>query len=427
MKKITTALTALGCAVALSGCQTLFPAQNQVDNTIADPVDSITAVTEVSGDGQKITAAVLHYDAPVLNDSLSPEDFAVNRRTITQVYSNDRPAKDGQGKDGNYVVVELSDNDEDAVAFGVDGRDIIRRRPELKVTQTGDISDVSGQVIAPSSIERQSTQTVNLVVDGFKQAEFTDPQTGTAVAYNLFVPEDYRVDKQYPLVLFLHDAAVSGADVQNTLQQGLGAVVWASPESQAKQEVLVLAPQFDYSAAQPYAGKSEADAVIRLIQSLQAQYNVDPTRIYVTGQGEGGDMAIMMNAGYPDLFAASYIVAAPWNGTQVVPPVQGKMWIVAAEGDEKAFAGMNKATDAWAKQGARVVRDMWSGLASPEEFDRASEAMRNQQADVYYTVLQKGTVVPSGKTESSRANQRNTWRIAYTIDSIRDWLLAQHK
>ncbi len=429
MKKITTTLAAAGLIAALSGCQALtsvFPADKTA--AAADPVQEVGAVTEVFGDGQKITAAVVKYAADISNASLQAEDFAVADRKVTKVYANDAPVTAEQPKNGRYVVVELSKNDEDAVAFGVEGRDIIRRKPELKVTQTGDIADTGGNTIAPTGNEWQSKTAVNLVVDDFKQSSFADPQTGVTVNYNLFVPKNYNPQKAYPLVLFIHDAGVTGSEVKTTLQQGLGAVVWASPESQAKNEAFVLAPQFNHKTVNDKSeATNDADAVINLIKHLQTQYNIDPARRYATGQSGGGMMEMAMNIKHPDFFAASYIVAAQWDAAKVAPLAKSKMWIMVAEGDEKAYPGMNAVTAALEKRGAKVARKTWSGLSTPAEFDAEARAMRSQNANINYTVLQKGTVVPAGQTDSSGANHTNTWRIAYNIEGIRDWLFEQRK
>ena len=47
--------------------------------------------------------------------------------------------------------------------------------------------------------------------------------------------------------------------------------------------------------------------------------------------------------------------------------------------------------------------------------------------NIKYTVPQKGTVVPAGQTDDSDTNHIYTWRIAYTIEGLRDWLFSQVK
>ena len=48
-----------------------------------------TAVTEVYGTGQKVVAAVLEYNMPILAASLSVSCYSVEGRTITDVIVSD--------------------------------------------------------------------------------------------------------------------------------------------------------------------------------------------------------------------------------------------------------------------------------------------------------------------------------------------------
>ncbi len=47
--------------------------------------------------------------------------------------------------------------------------------------------------------------------------------------------------------------------------------------------------------------------------------------------------------------------------------------------------------------------------------------------NIKYTVLKKGTVVPNGITENADNNHAYTWRVAYPIEGLRDWLFTQVK
>ncbi|HEY0201659.1 MAG TPA: hypothetical protein VGC24_08200 [Burkholderiaceae bacterium] len=39
----------------------------------------------------------------------------------------------------------------------------------------------------------------------------------------------------------------------------------------------------------------------------------------------------------------------------------------------------------------------------------------------------KGSVIPAGQSAAGAGGHRNTWRIAYTIEPIREWIFRQHK
>ncbi|MCC8173289.1 MAG: hypothetical protein LIO65_02535 [Odoribacter sp.] len=107
--------------------------------------------------------------------------------------------------------------------------------------------------------------------------------------------------------------------------------------------------------------------------------------------------------------------------------VNDKLWIIVSEGDEKAFPGMNAITDALEQQGARVSRAIWDGQSTPAEFADNVEIMITEDTNIKYVVLKKGTVVPEGMRDDSGSNHICTWRIAYHIEGIHDWILNQEK
>jgi predicted peptidase len=53
--------------------------------------------------------------------------------------------------------------------------------------------------------------------------------------------------------------------------------------------------------------------------------------------------------------------------------------------------------------------------------------MEAEAAAINYVALRKGTVVPAGQDDNGGGNHINTWRIAYTIEGIRDWIMAQRR
>lgn len=449
------------CITALNNpnAQANSGADTQIATTVKNaPIKSVTAITEVFGDGQKITAAAVEYDREIDNSKLLTSTFSVDGRTITQVYANTAPAKAAQGVNGRYVIIELSTDEANASILnqkmgakppadeqnagtppangtpgaqgpgGPGGMSISRKEAQVSVTQTGDITTADGEKYASDPNPIVNDKVINVVVDDFQQLEFTDPKYGETLMYNLYVPQNYDKNKSYPLVLFMPDAGATSTEHDRTLIQGLGAVIWATPEEQAKHESFVLAPQY---TAQTVNDNSEAteylDITVDLINSLVSQYNIDQNRIYTTGQSGGCMMSIAMDIKYPDLFAASLLVAGQWDAAKVAPMANDKLWIIVSEGDLKAFPGMNAITAALEKEGAKVSRATWSGLSTPAEFAAEVSKMMAEDTNIKYTVLQKGTVVPAGQTDDGGSNHTNTWRIAYTIEGVRDWLFAQAK
>ncbi|MDR3482599.1 MAG: PHB depolymerase family esterase [Burkholderiaceae bacterium] len=391
-------------------------------------IKDVVAITQVFGDGQKFTAIAVEYDKDIETAKLSASTFEVKGRRVVRAYANTSASPAEQGKNGRYVIVELSLDDPDARLYGHEKMSATRKTAKAALIQRGPVFTAGGDAYAASAKAVATRRVANLVVDDFVQREYKDPKTGDLLRYNLFVPRNYDKNKSYPLVLFMHDAGATSTRTDTTLVQGLGAVAWASPSDQARHESFVLAPQYstwvvnDKSEASSYL-----DTTIDLLDFVAKQYNIDRNRLYTTGQSGGAMMSIAMNIKYPNLFAASFIVAGQWDAAKVQPLVGQKQWIVVSEGDLKAYPGQNAVTAALEKGGAKVSRAVWNGRSSPAEFDAAVKKMAAEGNAVNYVALEKGSVVPPGESDDGGGNHVNTWRIAYTIDAIRDWVFAQHK
>lgn len=109
-----------------------------------DRTKSATAIAQVFGDGQKLTAVAVEFDQDIDNAKLSTSTFNVDGRTITKVYANTAAAIADQGTNGQYAIVELSPNDQGAALYAASGRTAIRRKAKASVTQTGTVTTTGG-------------------------------------------------------------------------------------------------------------------------------------------------------------------------------------------------------------------------------------------------------------------------------------------
>ncbi|PIP00147.1 PHB depolymerase family esterase [Pleomorphomonas carboxyditropha] len=389
-------------------------------------IKAVTAVTEVFGRSQRCTAAIVEYDAPIRSGAASAAQFSVAGRTIAKAYANDHAAKADHGRDGHFVVLELDPNDDGAVVFSPE----VEQPATVVVSQVAPVAAVSGETYAPTTTAIINTRQSNLIVDDFQQFRFNDPDTDLPLAYNLYIPEGYDATKSYPLVLFMHDAGVTGTNPLRTLEQGLGAISFASPEDQAKHPAFVLAPQYPVAIANDASQTSDyADVTIRLIRDLTARYGIDRSRLYTTGQSGGCMTSIALNVKYPDFFAATFLVAGQWDVAQVPPMAGNKFWIIVSQDDGKAWPGMSAVVDTLEKNGAKMTRAIWDGRSDAAGFEDAVAAMLRDGPDsnVYFAAFRQGTVIPEGVEVNGGSGHVWTWPIAYAIPGVRDWLLQQHK
>ena len=413
-----------------------------------------TAITQVFGDGIRLTAVAIEYSAPVSGADLTAASFKVEGRTVTGVYTSTSANPADRAGRGHVVIIMLSPDDANAPlaekipqpqgnpksqggspgkngvgnAGDVPQQDTIYRLAQATVTQSGPVPAASGAVIPASSHPLKTTRVENLIVDNFRALEFHDAKTGKVLRYNLFIPKDYDASRSYPLVLFMHDAGATSNVTRTTLYQGLGAVVWASPGDQASRPCFVLAPQYAEIIADDHSRTSSAlDTTIDLVNALTRQYNIDHNRLYATGQSGGCMMAIAMNIRYPDFFAASFLVAGQWDPALTKPLAKHKLWILVSQDDDKAFPGETAITAVLEKEGAKISRAAWDGTWTAEQFRPAFDKIDAEGSPINYVTFEKGTVIPPGQTTAGASGHRNTWRIAYTIEPIREWMFRQHQ
>ena len=266
-------------------------------------------------------------------------------------------------------------------------------------------------------------QMIREVSEKFTQAEFTG-SNGVVVKYNLFVPENYDPSQSYPLVLFVHDAGPLSEDTKTTLLQGTGAIYFASPEDQAKHPCFVLAPQ--YARVMTDAESDQAVATYELLDKLCTDYNIDRNRLYNTGQSMGGMFALSTNITHPDLFAASYLVACQWDTKEFYKFASKPMWVVVAEGDPRAYPGMQEACEAWSAAGAKIVEEQWDGSHMTDEYAEDVKRMKAMDANIRFVHFKLGTV-KSTEFGGPAKEHMASWPVAYRISGIRDWLFEQRK
>jgi predicted peptidase len=428
----------------------------------------VTAVTQVFGDGLRLIAVAVEYGVAIDGAKLSASTFSVAGRTVTGAFTSTSADPGQRTAAGRFVIVTLSPEDPGAIlaehkqpkrgpgqpsgepdhaggpggpgAAGgpggpgplggppAGGSDTIYKLAKASITQLAAIAAGNGTVVAPDRQPLESSAVKNLIVDDFKQLEFHDPKTGDTLKYNLFIPKNYVAGKSYPLVLFMHDAGATGNVTRTTLLQGLGAIAWASPEDQEQRPCFVLAPQYAALIADDNSQTtSMLDTTIDLVKVLTQQYSIDHKRLYATGQSGGCMMAIAMNIKYPDFFAASFLVAGQWDPALVKPLARKNLWILVSQDDDKAYPGQNAITAVLEKEGASISRATWDGTWTQEQFRAAYDKIEAEGRPINYVTFKKGTVIPPGQSAAGASGHRNTWRIAYTITPIREWLFQQIK
>ena len=403
---------------------------------MAAHITGVKAVTDNLPLGQNICRAEVAYDRSPA-ETIPADAFAVEGRTVTAVRVRD-----------NTVLLELDPEDEGAsviprppkpkdggpkpgpgpMKMGGPPKNMpptVRRPIAVTVTQVKDINAADGGIIPADGVSHPSDSVSEPVVEDFQQLALN------GMAYNLYTPKDLEDGKTYPLVLFIHDAGPCGPDPKITLSQGLGAVSFAAPAWQKQHPCFVLAPQVDRGEPMTndqFEVTGDFDKIKAILDHVVDSYTVDKKRLYTTGQSMGCMASCEFNIRYPNLFAASLLVAGQWSPERMAAGCpHNKLWILVSEHDVKAFPGMNAVTDALERAGAKIGRYRWDGSASPGELTALAREAAKSGVNVHYTVFNGSTVVAPGHPDHPGSNHTHTWRVAYTVDGLKEWLFSNSK
>ncbi len=445
-------------------------------------VKSIHLVTDMYGDGQKPWYVVIEYDRDLLPDGVAAEDYEVEDYEIEAVYTGAEPELPDESVEGPYVMVELStdystanygggesygenetmrdmdefsgpvgedreiedrsDTDEEergekadrsgmGKGGGAGGRGMMSgaagssNRFSVTVKQTGEITFADGTTVDAwsDSFTTDPEDNVNLLVDDFSLYTFTLPDD-TEMMYALYLPEDYSEEEEYPLVLFMPDATGEGDDEYLALTESLGGVIWTTEEWQSEHETIVLVPQ--------YVSENTEDPALtmELVEYIAGEYGVDRSREYLAGQSSGTIRSIKLMIDYPDEFAGGLLIAGQTDSAytdRMSDLASQHIWMICSEGDARAYPGMTEITDAVEEAGTEVTVAQWSAKLPIEEQEELAEGQAAEGTTINWTILDKGTVMRDDVQSSDATEHMNTWRVAYDLTAVREWLFEQEK
>lgn len=125
--------------------------------------------------------------------------------------------------------------------------------------------------------------------------------------YLLWLPAHANTQTRWPLILFLHGSGERGDDLAQLTRFGLPRRI----EEGLALPCLVVAPQCPADSD----WELEMDALLALLDGLQARYPVDPQRVYLTGLSMGGRATWLLAARHTERFAAAVPICGrpPWS------------------------------------------------------------------------------------------------------------------
>ena len=194
--------------------------------------------------------------------------------------------------------------------------------------------------------------------------------------YLLYIPK-IETNETVPLVLFLHGGGEGGNDIEKVKKHGLPKLI----EEGRTFPFIVVSPQ-NPSESQFW----DDQQLSRLVDELQAELPIDPSRVYLTGLSRGGYGVWRLAIQNPDRFAA-------------IVPICG--------GGLAPYAKKLKDVPAWVFHGAR------DSVIPLEESQRMVDALRKAGNDVKFTIYPEGN--------------HDAWTETYENPELYQWLLKQRR
>ncbi len=218
-----------------------------------------------------------------------------------------------------------------------------------------------------------------LTTSAFSQLKNKKFQSKKRLSYLISMPEGYSENgESSPLLLFLHGAGERGNDLNLVKKWGPPKIL----ENGGKLPFVVVAPQC------PPEQFWDIYLLKELLDEIIGTYNIDKSRIYLTGLSMGGFGSWSLGSMFPNYFAA-------------MAPICGG-------GEPFLVARSLKDMPLWVFHGKkdRAVPESASAILV--------EALKAKGSSVKYTVLPEG-------------NHADSWIYAYNEVNLWDWFLKHKK
>jgi predicted peptidase len=367
-------------------------------------IQSIYAICEVTGGGQKVYGIAIQYDAAINPASLALDTYvtgvlpaargffpgmpqepnknsttaAANARPVVAIYTNSEPAlrSDQKSVAGTYVIAEF-EHDPDLSIPTADS-------DKISLTQDKDVKTATGIVYAASAAvwDNAGMRSDNVVirgVDAWEQNHWWWDDTRSAwLEYSIYLPKSFLKkggeNRQYPLIMAItHSGTSYDGTCAATLTEQCIASIWGMPEEQAKHECVVITPRYERTTMNDYWEHTyDVENTYKLVESmLKNKWNfgnpnmedrrdkvlrIDPNRVYCTGWSMGAMTSLWMMAKHPKTFAAGLIIAGQQRPSDVVDLAKQKVLIITGADDRKATPWNEKCVPVWEHAGAKVTR-----------------------------------------------------------------------
>ena len=251
--------------------------------------------------------------------------------------------------------------------------------------------------------------------------DFTVENDGEEVECSVYVPAAYKGGDKLPLISYIGDSSFIGYTLAR-YKTGECPAAWLTEEKMAENPSFLVI----------ICGSPSASLVVSVIDKVVADYGIDESRLYLTGQSMGGITDFLINDTYPDKFAATVYVDCQPGGE--VHDEQYDAIIDRAKFIDQKFVYIGSRKDLLSAQGQddveQVLKDNNVEYGKLYDLDhKGGDALNSAVKEVLDRGYKHNFF---GFTQvSSNGNTVNEhmqgFKYGYAVDAIFDWLMAQHK
>lgn len=155
------------------------------------------------------------------------------------------------------------------------------------------------------------------------QSQLNVVRTDGQYPYWLYLPNDSILDKDPPILIFLHGKSLSGTDIERVRRYG----VIREIEKGRNVPAIVIAPQLP-------SGPWIPSKVNAILEQVLESYCGDRSKIYVAGMSLGGYGTLNFCGAYPDKVAAAIALCGGGNEKDAKNLTQVPLWIQHGDRDK---------------------------------------------------------------------------------------------
>ena len=248
---------------------------------------------------------------------------------------------------------------------------------------------------------------------------------------SVYIPAAWEQDHHLPLVSFIPDSSLVGK-AMNTYKRAACPTKWLSAEKMNEHPFVMLLIRFTSASSDVTEAGEESAQIVPIMDQVAERFELDTDRLYLTGQSMGGIMDFALNDAYPEKFAATVYVGCQMGGdvgdAQYLKILEnaafaGQKWIyITSRMDGKAPYGQDDVEQVLIRLGLDYGKLYGLDHEGSEALEEQVKAVLDQGYDrnlLGFTQV-TGTGDPAGEHMQS-------FKYAYAVDAIFDWLMAQHR